>query len=1377
MPFNPYPGLRPFEYKEFELFFGREGQAEEVLRRLQKSHFMAVVGTSGSGKSSLVRAGLLPLLYSGLMFSAGADWRVAILRPGNTPIQNLARALVYPPDFVARPLETEINPLDITDEMKVGVVETILRRSSVGLADYIKGNNFAQKENLLIVVDQFEELFRYKERVAAASEQESQSVETEDKVAFVKLLLNAVRDENVGNVYIVITMRSDYLGDCAEFRDLPETINDGQYLIPRMTRDQMREAIEEPATMAEEPVKISELLVNRLLNDIGDNQDQLPILQHALMRTWKIWEDDGEPPEITVEHYERVGGMAKALSLHADKVYGELSEDQQFIAEKMFRCLTNVDAGNRETRRETELGEICRIIDADISQVIPVIEAFRREGRTFLMPPFEVPLEASSVIDISHESLIRNWERLNEWVLDEAKSARLYRRLADDALLHLNRQVSYWRDPALQIALDWRENSKPNAAWAERYHPAFDEAMEFLDGSEAARTLEIAKDKAQLKRLRMMIAALGVMFALSFGSAIASYYLYSQAKKSEEQSRASEEQSRRAETEADDAKVRALRSERATSDAKEVIDKRNEELNDALIKTKESEEAQKRLTEDAQKARTEAEQNAEAARTAEQNANDALEAAKRDKMIADEAKYQANEALKTAEQSLSREQRSQQALNYMERGDYKSAKDYFSELVIEYDNPANRNRQLGVWWMRHNLGTAQWKNNDLLGAHKTYIQALEGLGETVNDPNETADSADFKSTFIGTDFQKQTTTDPEIDFSKIATYRKLGQVDAELASKYAFGGGGDTYSRWARLSYEKFFGLYDRSNLDKDSLFYIEARKELGDVYLKLGGYFNSKSDYDNATNQFTKVLDRYKSDVYGKLFSGPRVGIDMWQKLAEVEVAQGQFGEASKKIKEGIDWLEANNQPLVEELYDARARIYSLRFEAAEKIEGEKEKELKSFAGGKPETELSAAEKEQKQKIEKEKDGKMQEKYKFKKLMLEFSAVAAGIRKVHQAEDLPFEPGKFEFETYSGLANAYKTINKCKKGSDVITLALQRINYTASVEKEDPNFLPEKTYDAAFFLDRTLKDKEGARKVYLDFAKQAVDEKVKQALINKDSATVFTKTFRYISAGRFLQKTEPRETTDKLFNAYLEIHKARAEVTWNLDDVTYGYRMIAEAAISRGDVDKAEGLLKEAVEYVKDFKFEKSTKKFKVQVVKTANETALREIYSAGSYVQLADFYRHTGKKSLALDLYKKALDVYERFPIFYPSSNDSIYILKHLAEMETQDDNAVRLFEQAIVKLENLEKEKNRLGRYFGTKKTAVYYRDYASMLDSLVKIKGTSDAALVKKRDDAVKEAAKNPILNEKEKEDKTVTGSCENGDDPEFGKEKPKADESN
>src|SRR5262245_2410552 len=457
---NPFPGLRPFEFHENPLFFGREGQAGQLVEKLSATRFLAVVGTSGSGKSSLARAGLLPALYGGFMTGAGSAWRVAIMRPGADPIGNLARALNHTEVFGSEDPEN--------NALQVAITEATLRRGGLGLVEAVRQANMPATENLLGVVDQFEEIFRVEKG------RRDEGYEN-DKAAFIKLLLGA-KNQTETPIYVALTMRSDYLGDCAQFWDLPEAINEGQYLIPRLTREQRRAAITGPVALA--GGEITPRLVNRLLNDVGDNPDQLPILQHALMRTWDEWANKTpahnavhEGDAIDLCCYESIGGMAQALSLHADEVYKDLLDERsREIAEKLFKCLTEKGPDNREIRRPITLGEICAVVGAredttkpaDEIEVINVIEDFRAPGRSFLMPPEGTKLESDTLIDISHECLMRGWNKLGDWVDEEARSARIYRRLAETAELYGRGEAGLWRDPDLSRALAWQERVRPN---------------------------------------------------------------------------------------------------------------------------------------------------------------------------------------------------------------------------------------------------------------------------------------------------------------------------------------------------------------------------------------------------------------------------------------------------------------------------------------------------------------------------------------------------------------------------------------------------------------------------------------------------------------------------------------------------------------------------------------------------------------------------------------------------------------------------------------------------------------------------------------------------------------------------------------------------
>jgi len=205
------------------------------------------------------------------------------------------------------------------------IVETSLRMSKLGLIDIFEQAALDKGVNLLVVVDQFEELFRYRQ-IVAAGRTEAQSI-SEDTAAFVNLLLEA-KEQATCPIFVVLTMRSDFLGDCTQFPGLAEAINAGQYLVPRMTRDERRSAIVGPVGVA--GAEIAPVLVMRLVNDVGDNPDQLSILQHALNRTWARWQHEGSGQgPLDLPHYEAIGNMSGALDGHAERAYAELSSPRQ----------------------------------------------------------------------------------------------------------------------------------------------------------------------------------------------------------------------------------------------------------------------------------------------------------------------------------------------------------------------------------------------------------------------------------------------------------------------------------------------------------------------------------------------------------------------------------------------------------------------------------------------------------------------------------------------------------------------------------------------------------------------------------------------------------------------------------------------------------------------------------------------------------------------------------------------------------------------------------------------------------------------------------------------------------------------------------------
>jgi tetratricopeptide (TPR) repeat protein/energy-coupling factor transporter ATP-binding protein EcfA2 len=499
---RPFPGLRPFDAADFAFFFGRTEQVYSLYLLIDRNPFVAVVGGSGSGKSSLVRAGLLPLLETETADKetkggGGRKWLHRTLRPGSAPIGALTEALVglSPPEEPA-----------IAGALKERI-DFDLRRSSFGVADALSKIGNLEGSSVLLVVDQFEELFRYGTSGRSADRRDPRHEEAD---RFVQLLLEAARSQAY-DVRILLTMRSDFIGDCARFPGLPEVVSASQFLVPALTRNQLEEVIRLPIEKVN--AVIWPELVERLLNESADEEDRLPVLQHCLLRLWEQSgrESAADPPrsqpdhaadgtdptrprrEINTEHYEAIGGVATALSQHAEEVFGGLN-GLELTVEQIFRALSELDKDGRATRRAIPLSQLIDETGLPEADIRSVLERFRSDDCSFLLPsPSVVPvLAADTMIDVGHEAFLRRWRRIsggaqaaqrgsagkNEgWLSAEHHDAERYR-----AWLSMFESETGWRGTLqlLFMGTGWWRARRRTAAWAERYGGQFERVRKRL---------------------------------------------------------------------------------------------------------------------------------------------------------------------------------------------------------------------------------------------------------------------------------------------------------------------------------------------------------------------------------------------------------------------------------------------------------------------------------------------------------------------------------------------------------------------------------------------------------------------------------------------------------------------------------------------------------------------------------------------------------------------------------------------------------------------------------------------------------------------------------------------------------------------------------
>jgi energy-coupling factor transporter ATP-binding protein EcfA2 len=490
----PYPGLRSFRRHEVDIFFGRDDHIDEMIGKLAQTHFLCITGPSGCGKSSLARTGLMNGLESGFLPGTGSDWLFVDLRPGNDPLHALfetaAKAIVAESD------EMGAGPADRASEIRHLLQNHVISSSHDLTAAFRTIPGLAGRP-ILILIDQFEELFRYAQKDAGAA------------MTFVDVLLQTIAAGK--NIYVVITIRTDELEKCSRYPNLAVVINNSQFLTPMLDRFQIQEAIEGPITAFGGTID-NELTI-WLLNSIEDEFDKLPLLQHTLKLLYqeKCTELQGETspvapagpdrgarrPELTIglrdflSYFSFEPGLEltnpqspailrRSLSKRLDDIYLSLPGRLQAGAKRIFCALTSLETGRRDIRRPLRMAELESTTKLSREEVLEIIAAFS-EGDTYLRIVKDAEDDAHDTVDVTHECVLRLWDRLcDQWLADERSSVENIKFLAHlaknyDDEMHRS-AVSGWllsenvlRGGTLQHYWQWFTQVQPTASWATRY--------------------------------------------------------------------------------------------------------------------------------------------------------------------------------------------------------------------------------------------------------------------------------------------------------------------------------------------------------------------------------------------------------------------------------------------------------------------------------------------------------------------------------------------------------------------------------------------------------------------------------------------------------------------------------------------------------------------------------------------------------------------------------------------------------------------------------------------------------------------------------------------------------------------------------------------
>jgi WD40 repeat protein len=470
LPPTPYPGLRPFDQDEWPIFFGRERITCDMIDQLSTAQIIVIHGASGCGKSSFVRAGILAQLARQCA-QEGWQWQTAEMRPGSSPLWNLAEALArikYPNnDF---PLIEQVR--SVRKQLNIG------RAAFARIAEDL---HLGPKRQVCILLDQFEELFRFVEEIGL------------DEAELFAEIICGFADAPPEGIHLVVTVRSDHLGDFSQFHGLAEVVNRSQYLLPRLSDDDLIRAIREPATLYNGEVKLD--VAMKLLRDSDGDLDALPLIQHCLMRMWQ--KVASSERNIDLHHYH---GLRQGLSTHADEILGYVADKAATLSQKsvlesdveaIFCALTAIDTNGRYIRRPQTFGRLVDVTGVDSASLNKILRPFRAKDVGFLTPRCARDLEEDDVVDISHEALIRHWIKLAGspsqlgWIQTEAKDGQSYRALLEilPGPIPLSAAAKW---------LGWWQRRVRTSAWATRYGGQFEQVQHLLDKTRRWRALLLA---------------------------------------------------------------------------------------------------------------------------------------------------------------------------------------------------------------------------------------------------------------------------------------------------------------------------------------------------------------------------------------------------------------------------------------------------------------------------------------------------------------------------------------------------------------------------------------------------------------------------------------------------------------------------------------------------------------------------------------------------------------------------------------------------------------------------------------------------------------------------------------------------------------------
>jgi len=475
----PYKGLDVFEEEDAELFFGRERLVEDLISRVKESRTVFITGPSGSGKSSLVRAGLIHALKQGKINALRSErWLYETMKPGREPIKDLALAF-------SRLKSPELSNYFLTHKNEINILNECAESVLSGHKD----------QRFVLFVDQFEEVF-------------TQINQEEERVVFINMLAHAGTMEN-GRVIVLFAMRSDFVSNCATYPALNEMLSQEFRQIGAMQPEELVSAIALPARHVGLPIE--DELIARIINDMKGEPGALPLMQFALKDLFDSQQEKGGVIALTLADYLKQGGIHKSLERHADHSFAQLSEGEQGLARSIFSGLIEIGRGTQDTRRTALFDELVPA-NAKAEDVQAVIQKLA-DARLIITDE----QAGKDTVTISHEKLIDAWPWLKKLVNENRDVIALQNEIASDA----KEWEDHQRDPSYLYTGARLANAREQLEAKKLVLSGL--AQSFIEASVKAHAdeLEATKQRAlQLRRRSVYLTAALVGALIAVGVAV-----------------------------------------------------------------------------------------------------------------------------------------------------------------------------------------------------------------------------------------------------------------------------------------------------------------------------------------------------------------------------------------------------------------------------------------------------------------------------------------------------------------------------------------------------------------------------------------------------------------------------------------------------------------------------------------------------------------------------------------------------------------------------------------------------------------------------------------------------------------------------------------